>query len=248
MLLEILQCLHPLSWVPLFQKYVETQQRFNKRELFGTPITQMYGTVDLFYFQGMHKQQGEVYKRGILDLLNLKYTHKYFRALIHKHYNYDMEAMLRILDPNIFRSYHTKWRKVQLQLLNRYVPPTHTNEGCFTCGGPLATWFPSLVCMTPKVLRKQMANPADLKKWVCKTKHMIQVGCCSELCFLVLFRTNRIPNRGDPIPQFRCDSCGDLMTSFEACMGDGSRIGYNGAWDLESMECRKCIVSYKYSR
>jgi hypothetical protein len=248
-LLEVLQNLHPLFWVPLFRNYIETMHHWNVRELFSTPISRMYGSSDInFYFEHMRKKHGETYKEAILSLLNLKYTHKYFRALISRHYNYDMEAMLRILDPNIFQSHRLKLIKVQKEILRRYMPPTHSNEGCFCCGVTLPAWFPSVDWMDPKVIRKQMAKPKDLKKWAIQTKHMIQTGCCSELCYLVHFRTNRIPNKGDQIPYFSCSYCHKLMTSIQACMSHSATKAFKGYWDLETFECTECYVETKFFR
>lgn len=250
MLLEILQNLHPLDWVPLFQGYIETMHRWNIHELFSSPISRMYGSSDIdLYFERMRSKHGETYKKGILDLLNLKYTHKYFRDLIHKHYNYDMEAMLRILNPDIFRSHFNNLRKVHTQLVRRrYVFPTHTNEGCFACGQSLPSWFPSINSMGLEVLRTQLAKSEDLKIWGKKTRNMIQTGCCSEKCFQELFRVKQLPKKGDRIPMFHCEWCGcqKLINSFEACMSGEIRIGRDGKWDLDSIECIECIIDGKY--
>lgn len=238
-LLEILTFIHPFSWIPEFQKLMSIREKWLSRSSFNrsTSSYKMYEDVDVnFYFDNMRKTKGSQYKQGILGLLEIKRANTHISRLVEKYYNYDMEAMIRLLDPSIFSTFRTNLVIVLRDIKRLYVAPTNTNEGCLCCHRALPSWYSMFGSQKPSEIKKQVGK-REFKRWFLLTKNMIQLGCCSELCYLTLFRTCSLPKDGQFLSCRNCSLCGKFMNVFETFMKNNK--------DSEC-ECIECQVRYVF--
>ncbi len=234
LILETLTFLHPLSWIPIFQNYLAVRAKWLKSSY------TMYGDVDINnYFHCVRKENGAMYKKGILDLLAFKHANPQFSELIENRYSYDMEAMLRLLDPSIYSTFQKHQRAVLKDIKRFYQTPTHSNEGCLCCQRTLPSWYPMFGSLPHSEIKKQVGK-RELKWWAKETRNMIQLGCCSELCYLVLHNTQQLPNVGDEPICGHCSCCSAPMSSFDLHMASKQFRSY------EDVECNTCLVYYSY--
>jgi hypothetical protein len=242
LILETLTFLHPLSWIPIFQKYLALKAKWLKSSCFPLSPTSymMFEDIDINnYFYCMRNKFGTMYKKGILDLLAFKQANPQFSEVIEKRYNYDMEAVLRLLDPSIFSTFQKHYRAVLKDIKRHYRTPTHSNEGCLCCQRTLPSWYPMFGSLPHSEIKKQVGKRV-LKSWAKETKNMIQLGCCSELCYLVLYKTQELPKPGDNLVCGYCFTCDASMTSFNVHMASKQFRSY------EDLECNSCRVEYCY--